>query len=314
MSKASTARLLLAAALPALLCGCGSLREAAFPRPDFKIVSVKLTRLSLADATFECIVDIINKSDKEWTARNFQTGIYVNDKVVGVGVKKEVESVPANSSRRVSVTVTATFQDILRTVDVYRRKEVKEVPFHLKGTLELWSAVGMIPVDFVANGTIPVPRLPKVALKDVKVKNIGLVRYLILFAFNVSNPNVFEMGIDQLSYDLYVSDELVARGSLTRRWVLPASKDAKLEIPVETKISKIARAIRLSVESGRLDYHLKGKIVFTSLLGKTDFPIEKKGYLDIGQPEPEKDEGKQKGKDKHKDKHKDNKATGKNGK
>jgi len=266
--------------MPILLFGCVLFPSG--PDPEFKLVNVRLTRLSLADATLEATVKVINEDKKPLRARNVQVGIYVSNQLVGVGTRKEELIVPGNSTLHVPLTVTATFQDLLRTVEIYREEEVKEVNYELKGRMEIEASVGMVNYDFTEEGKIPVPRLPKVQLNDIKFKRISIVRYWIRFIFELENPNTFDMKIEEFTYNLMLSKERVAKGRLTRQCDLPALGKAEFILPIETSVSKLARAARKALETGVVAYHLKGNVVFQSLLGRTDFAVDKEGNLDIG--------------------------------
>lgn len=281
----------LLAALALAAAGCGSLRKAAFPKPVFSLENVRLTRLTLADATLECTIKAVNSDSREFVGRNMQCGIYVNDRLIGVGIKKDNIVVPGNGQITFPFTVTATFQDMLRTVEVYRAKEVRTVPYELRGSVELWSPIGTVAVDWQHEGTIPVPRAPGIGLKQVRVKEAGIFRYWILFTFDVENPNTFSMTVSDLSYSLKLADEQVARGNLTKTWVIKPETHSRIELPVETRPSKLARALRLSMEQGRIKFDLSGHMGFKSLLGDTDFAFQKAGTFEFRGKRPDETEG-----------------------
>jgi LEA14-like dessication related protein len=283
---------LLALASP----GCRSIRKAAFPQPKFALEDVKLSRISLADATLECTLRAENPDEREFTGRNMQMGIYVNDELVGTGRHMDEIRVPGKSTVRFPLSVTATFQDILRTVEVYRVKEVREVPYELRGKIDLYLPIGVVQGSFGDEGKIPVPRLPKLRFEKVEARHISLLRYWIVFTFEAENVNTFGMSVKEFAYDLKIGGESVARGSLTRSWELEPTSKATIELPVETSASKLARALRVSLQERQVAYELTGHAVFHSILGRTEFPIDRKGKIDFAR-DREEDENKDEGED-----------------
>ena len=104
------------------------------------------------------------------------------------------------------------------------------------------------------------PIAPTVSLKSVKPLKLGLTKQELAFLLEISNPNSYDLPIQNLSFVAKLADKEVAQGISNEQVTLPANGKAVLEIIVNTRIQKIlGQLLSLSSRSSdELKYNVKG--------------------------------------------------------
>lgn len=120
----------------------------------------------------------------------------------------------------------------------------------------------VVTLSLAACASIPtsVPIAPTVILKSVKPLKLGLTKQELAFFLEVSNPNSFELPIQNLSFIANLEGKEVAKGISNDRVTLPANGKAVLEIIVNARIQRILGQI-LSLNSksdNELNYDVSG--------------------------------------------------------
>ncbi len=119
---------------------------------------------------------------------------------------------------------------------------------------------------------------PDVSLAGLGFGEPGLFEQQLRIDLRVRNPNDFELGIDQVTFDLEVNDKAFAHGRTTEAFDLPAQGETVVPVMVNVPTNDlIDRLLALGVER-RLDYRLSGEAKLASLLFGT-IPFHREGKL-----------------------------------
>jgi LEA14-like dessication related protein len=126
-------------------------------------------------------------------------------------------------------------------------------------------------------------RDPVVTLQDVKVTGIGLNGGSLDVVLNVDNPNDFRLDATQLRYNVLVDTIPFANGTTTQRFTVEGKKSQQVHIPINFTYSGVGAAGRQLMNTGSVNYTVKGDVTVGSPVGNLTVPFSQTGrYSTLG--------------------------------
>lgn len=126
-------------------------------------------------------------------------------------------------------------------------------------------------------------RDPIVTLQDVKVTGIGLNGGSLDVVLNVDNPNDFRLDATQLRYNVLVDTVPFANGTTTQRFTVEGKKSQQVHIPINFTYSGVGAAGRQLMNTGSVNYTVKGDVTVGSPVGNLTVPFSQTGrYSTLG--------------------------------
>ena len=124
---------------------------------------------------------------------------------------------------------------------------------------------------------------PVVTLADVKVTGVGLNGGSLDVVLNVQNPNDFRLDATQLNYNVLVDTVPFASGTTTQRFTVEGKKTQQVHIPINFTYSGVGAAGRQLMNTGSVNYTVKGDVTVGSPLGNLTVPFTQTGrYSTLG--------------------------------
>lgn len=153
--------------------------------------------------------------------------------------------------------------------------------------LARWS-VGALIIAWAAAACVPKIQEPEVRLAGVRLGGLGFEGGLLYVRLSVVNPNRFALESGGLSYDLDLGrageggkDWLdVAEGTYAEDLRVGAHDSTVVEIPVEFRYRALGGAVRSILETGTVDYRVRGTVRLEEPLA-TEFPYRHSGTVTI---------------------------------
>jgi LEA14-like dessication related protein len=126
-------------------------------------------------------------------------------------------------------------------------------------------------------------RDPIVTLQDVKVTGVGLNGGSLDVVLNVENPNEFRLDATQLRYNVLVDTVPFANGTTTQRFTVEGKKAQQIHIPISFTYSGVGAAGRQLMNTGSVNYTVKGDVTVGSPVGNLTVPFSQTGrYSTLG--------------------------------
>ena len=126
-------------------------------------------------------------------------------------------------------------------------------------------------------------RDPVVTLQDVKVTGVGLNGGSLDVVLNVENPNDFRLDATQLRYNVLVDTVPFANGTTTQRFTVEGKKSQLVHIPINFTYSGVGAAGRQLMNTGSVNYTVKGDVTVGSPVGNLTVPFSQTGrYSTLG--------------------------------
>lgn len=250
-----------------VISGCAQLQKHA----DTIKPTAKLTGTRLANIDFDK-VDIIfdlavkNKNPIELNLAGLDYDLKIENQSLVSGVTAKAVKLKANSTSAVQLPVTLKFDDLKKLPGELWDKD--KLAYDLQTTFNIkLPIIGnyAIPVD--KQGEVPVPKMPDIKIKDVKVKNLSFTSAEVIAQIEVYNPNDFNLGLNNMDYQLKVNQDNWGHGKINKSINIAKKSKGIIEIPVKLNLLTAGKsAYDILINKSPIDYQLKGNVTINSAL------------------------------------------------
>lgn len=279
------AALLSAASMVFLLSSCSFLKQQAeVIKPTAKLTGASLSNINFdqADLVFDLAVENKNPVALDLSGLKYDFQLDGNSLVSGVtsqGIKLK-----ANGTSTVKLPVSVVFDDLKKLgTDIWTKDSLK---YNLDTTFMVkLPIIGDYAVPVTKEGDVPVPKIPSISVKGVKLKKMGFTAADLVAQIEVSNPNNFDLGLNKLDYNLNVNDSQWGAGKVSKATNVPKKGKAVINIPVTLDLLKMGTAAMNLINSqSQLNYQLTGNANIDTaleLFKNVDVPLDIKGSTSV---------------------------------
>jgi len=241
------------------LAGCAELaRHAETIRPTAEITGARLANIDFnqADIIFELAVD--NKNPVAINLAGLDYDFKVENQSLISGVSNQAIQLKANSSSPVQLPVTLKFDDLKKLPGEIWKKD--KVAYDLNTTVNVMlPVIGKYAVPISKKGELPVPRIPNIQLKDIKLNKLSFTAADVIAQVEIDNPNNFSLGIKNFDYQLNINQKNWGKGNITKAGTIPKKGKGIIEIPLKLDLMSMGTAMFSMLQSkAPLEYQLTG--------------------------------------------------------
>jgi LEA14-like dessication related protein len=120
---------------------------------------------------------------------------------------------PPRATGRLKLLVRVSYYDLMRGYPELR--DAAEVHYRLDATIDVSVIGSSIELPFSSEGTVPIFRPPVTIASKVRLADVSLEKARLIVDTEIENPNVFDLGIGELRYEVDLGDVRVAVHSST---------------------------------------------------------------------------------------------------
>jgi LEA14-like dessication related protein len=269
-----SARIVVVASL-ATLAGCAGLEgvlRTGITRPEVRVVSAAPTEVDFEGLTVAVDLRIQNPNAIGLRARGFSWQVDVEEGRVAKGDAPGGLTLPANGAATSRVTARVRFADLANLARLAESRE--SLGFRVAGSVAVETPIGAIDVPWSWSGEMPVPRLPRVELGDVRIGRQSFTETEVVVRLHVRNPNGFPLPGASVRLDVDLAGERVAQAASQQLAPLEAGGAATVEVPLRVSLLGAGRAI-LGGRNRPLQVAVRGSAGF----GWMQLPISVTGEL-----------------------------------
>ncbi|MFO8058160.1 MAG: LEA type 2 family protein [bacterium] len=238
---------------PAVLLA-GGFFEKLIKKPEIEVKDVLLQRISSRDAAFVTVLEIDNTTPLRAELAGVDYDFQLSGKRLARGETGKGLDVKPYDKASFDVPVEVTYENLKGIYDSSEGKDY--LPYRVEGEVRVKSPWGDIPVPYKAKGRLPVVRPPRVRKVKGELKSLTFQKASVLLRMELENPNVFDLDIPRLNYDLDVKEKNFAAGTMQNQSV--AKKTAgEIQIPVDLDLTGAADWIRDVLQGGSAGYNLQ---------------------------------------------------------
>ena len=124
---------------------------------------------------------------------------------------------------------------------------------------------------------------PVVTLKEVAVTGLGLSGGNVDVVLSVYNPNSFDLDALSMTYRVEVDSIPLGNGELGQRFVVQEGDSSIVRLPISFTYAGIGAAGRQLMQSGAVNYRVRGEFTVSTPLGNFTRPYDQTGrYSTVG--------------------------------
>jgi len=118
---------------------------------------------------------------------------------------------------------------------------------------------------------------PVVNLRDVRVTGVGLTGASLDVVLNVYNPNHYRLDLGRLTYQLNVEGTQLATGTYETSTSFAEGDTTMVRLPISLTYSGIGSAARQLMNSGAVNYTVRGDVGVRTPIGSYTVPYQSTG-------------------------------------
>ena len=274
-----TTSLLITAFL--IIAGCAQLaKQADLAKPTAKLTSARLANINFEQVDLVFNLAVENKNPVALKLAGLDYDFKIENQSLVSGVSSKALNLKANSTSDIQLPITLKFSDLKKLSGGLWDKE--KLNYQLNTTFKVaLPYVGNYAIPINKKGEFPVPKMPKVKLKDVKLKDLGFTTADIIARVEVKNPNAFQLGMSDFNYKLKINNQDWGQGKLKQAQTIPAKNSGIIEIPLTLNLLNMGQsAYSILTDNAPLDYQLSGNMTVDTgikMMQAVKVPLDIKG-------------------------------------
>lgn len=267
------------------LASCAELaKHAETIKPTARVTGTHLANINFqqADLVFDLAVDNRNPVAINLAGLNYDLKIEDHSLISGVAAQG-VEIKPVSTSM-VPLPVTLKFDDLRKLPGELWQKDRFAYQLDTEVVVDL-PVIGNYAIPLSRSGELPVPKLPDIKVKGVKIKNLSLTAAEVVAQVEIDNPNAFDLGFSDFNYQLNINQQNWGQGSISQGGSIPQKGKGTVDIPMKLNIMNMGQtAYSLLSSKQPLEYQLTGGITLDTgieLLRNYKMPLDIKGKASL---------------------------------
>jgi len=243
------------------LASCADLaRHADTVKPTAKLTGTRLANINFeqADLVFDVAVDNRNPFAIDIAGLNYDLKIENQSLLSGVAAQG-LEIKPVSTSK-VELPVTLKFADLKKLPGELSKQDTFTYQLDSSVVVDI-PVIGNYAIPVSKQGELPVPKLPRIQLKDVKVRNLSISSADLVARVEIDNPNAFDLAFTDFDYQLKINRQTWGQGTIKDNNKVPKKGTATIDIPVKLDMMSMGKtAYQLLSSRQALEYNLSGGV------------------------------------------------------
>lgn len=258
-----------------IIMGC-TIVEQFIQKPSATYDKMELTNVSFDQATLLFYFQIHNPNPIGTSIDRVSYQLDLNGKKFIKGDLKQGITLAASGAVPLSFPVTIRYFDFFESIRDF------VVSDHIQYVLSGSMRIGPFDVPYRTSGNVPVPRLPEISLKRIRIDQISLSGATLCFTIGLKNENTFALQPQALHYDIAMADISFASGKATKIKSVQSVQESLIELPVTIDFINLGRSAYHVLSGSSSDYRLSGDLEMNIPgIGIKKIPFEKQGDVSL---------------------------------
>jgi LEA14-like dessication related protein len=258
----------------AVLGGCAAMKDYV-KEPEVDLQDVRVTDMSLADATLAFDLDITNPNPLGISMQGLSYKLELEDKTFFEGSRDEGLRIGAHDKSRLTIPIKLGYKDVLGTFDALRGN--KDVKYRISGNAKF----GPFSIPYEQMGTVPVPQLPDVSLQSLRVEKVTFSGAQLALGLRVKNANRFPIRFNGLDYSLKLGDASVLNGKSRQAFSVDPNGTGTLRLPISLDYGQMAGLVNTLRQGSSMPVTFNGNVKVPSGNGDIALPYNWKGNVPL---------------------------------
>lgn len=270
------------------ISGCAELtkvlQQMDIQRPTVSVADVRMTGLSFDHTDLNFKIQIDNPNGVNISMAGFDYNFDINQKSFLSGKQDQAIAIAARGQSQFDFPVTLKFSDVIRTVGDLLERDSAAYKIDLGLMFDL-PVLGKQKIPLSYDGQFPIPKLPAIRVKSLKLDKIGLTGADLSLELMVDNQNAFALDLAGLDYTFAVNGTQWVSGVQKSVNAIKKYDQGSVTIPISLDFLSMGRSVYQLVNGNSdLDYKLEGSVNVGGgipLLGTQKMPFSQSGKIDL---------------------------------
>ena len=120
-------------------------------------------------------------------------------------------------------------------------------------------------------------REPVVNFRDARITGLGLSGGAVDIVLSVYNPNSFRLEGSRITYNLVVDSVPFGSGAYDQRFTIQEGDSTVIRLPLSFTFAGIGAAGRQLIQTGQVNYRVRGDLTVATPLGNFTRPYDQTG-------------------------------------
>lgn len=122
---------------------------------------------------------------------------------------------------------------------------------------------------------------PEISLENVIVKEVSLSAASLVLEVKVENPNLFDITLKGLDFNLYLNDSFVGKGLVGENVAIKRRETTIVPVPFSAQYQDLWEMVRLLLRDGPKDYRIQGTVTLDTFFWDTQKAFDRRGKLKL---------------------------------
>ena len=267
------------------LSGCAQLNKYTDTvKPTAQLTGAHITNINFDKVDLVFDLEVENKNPITLDLAGLDYDFKIEGQSLVSGVTAKAIKLKANATSPVQLPVTLKYDDLKKlSGDLWNKDQLS---YDLQTTFNInLPVIGNYAIPVSKQGELPVPKVPAIKIKGMKIKNRSFTSVELVAQVEVNNPNDFNIALKSFNYQLNINQQKWGHGEITKSSNIPRKGKGIIEIPLKLDLFSIGNAASALLKSkSPLEYQLTGNATLDTgleLLKGYDLPFDIKGTTSL---------------------------------
>jgi len=229
--------------------GCTTLQQELkhyLNKPSVNYKSISVGKIAIDAVELNPTFNVMNNNAFPIPINTASYTLSLNNKQVLTGVTNNIGTLPANQNKDFTLPITLTKDTLLSLQHILLKN--KQLDYEVEGYVDVMG----LTIPFEQSNTLFVPELDVI---DMKVLNANFTQLDILLKLRVSNPNAFNLPLDDIHYTVSSNRNILFSGDINDQNIKAGNNT--IELPLSIKPNKLFNNIFALLNSPVLPLHFE---------------------------------------------------------
>ena len=231
------------------------------PMPSVRIENPRSSAVDLDTVLIRFEAVASNPASRERRLDSVDYELFVQEVAVARGSAEAGSGVEAGKETRMELDSSLSVRELEKITDIAACGPEAAWRVELRAR---WSSPFDVGTETVAaaGGRFPVIREPTFSIVSIKMKRAELINTRLKVVLRVENPNVFPVGFESMSYELFGEGKSWSEGVAERLVVVEGGQAKEAELSMTMNFIDMNRALLDQfIRLDKVRYRLKGEVV-----------------------------------------------------
>lgn len=253
-------------------------------KPKVSVAGQRLTHLDFEGVNLAFDIQVDNPNPIGISLAGLDYDLKLAGHSFASGNEDKQMQLKAAGKSTIELPLSMSFKEIYDGMAELKGKD--EVPYVLTTGLMIdVPLLGKLRYPVKTKGILPLPKLPKISLKNLSLEKLNLSGATLALKLGVDNPNAFGLSLDKLQYDFKVNGKRWLTGNRSALGKIGKNQGNEITLPITLNFMEMGSGLYSLLSSGKeLDYNLSGKLDATGdnkLIGRFNMPIDTSGRVKL---------------------------------